>query len=128
MKQILGRVSKKIALDNNIPEHSNKPIVLYDNDKRHCKKHMDEFPSKESFYYVMTNLDYIISNPDEVFYVKAKDTLEYYKFFDELGITIRVKVEPGRELKMKTLFPVKQTKLENKRKNRDYNKYVVGIE
>jgi len=128
MKRILGRVSKKIAIENDILDYANKPIVLYDNDRRHCAKHMHEFANKHVFHYVMDNLETIIEDPDEVFYVKSKQTLKYYKYFDDLGITIRVKVEPGRELKMKTMFVVKKTKLSNRQKNKYYNMYVVGAE
>lgn len=73
----------------------------------------------------MDNLEYIIEKPDEVFYVKRKNTLEYYKTFD-IGVTVRVKVEPGNELKVKTVFTVTKTKIENRRKKENYNKYVLN--
>ncbi len=124
MKRILGRVTKKIAESNNIDEYANKKIVLYDNDRRHCEKHIKDFGDKKAFHYVMDNLEYIIDNPDHVFYIKNKSTLEYYK---TLGpeVTVRVKIEPGTELKVKTVFPVKREKIENRIKHETYNKYVV---
>ena len=128
MKRILGRVTKKIAIENNIPEYANKSIVLYDNDRRHCNKHMGEFASKQAFHYVMDNLETIIAEPDEVFYVKTKKTLEYYKFIEDLGITIRVKVEHGKELKMKTMFVVNETKLKHRQRDKYYNMYVKSSE
>lgn len=38
MKQILGKVSKDVAIKCGIPEHSNKRIVLYPNDKKTLRK------------------------------------------------------------------------------------------
>ena len=121
MKRILGKITNKIAHINGIPQYANKDIVLYDNDRKHCEKHMHEFANKQAFYYVMNNLEIIIDEPDKVYYVKAKDTLEYYKFFSNLGITIRVKLEPGKkEVKMKTMFTVKPKKVMNKEKDKYY--------
>ena len=125
MKRILGKVKKEIAIKNNIEEYADKKIVLYDNERKHCEKHMYEFGDKKTFHYIMDNLEYIIENPDEVFYVKRKNTLEYYKTFD-IGVTVRVKVEPGNELKVKTVFTVTKTKIENRRKKEYYNKYVLN--
>lgn len=129
MKRILGKIKKDIAIENGIPEYANKSIVLYDNDRKHCeKRHMHEFASKQAFHYVMDNLEVIICEPDKVYYVKTKDTLEYYKFFEDLGITVRVKLENGKkEAKVKTMFIVKPKKLENKEQNKYYNMYVVGV-
>lgn len=50
MKRILGKVKKEIAIKNNI----------------------EEYADKKTFHYIMDNLEYIIENPDEVFYVKRK--------------------------------------------------------
>ena len=124
MKRILGRVTKEIAEENGLNEYANKKIVLYDNDRKHCEKHIVDFGDKKTFHYVMDNLEYIIEEPDYVFYVKNKKTLEYYKTLGT-DVTVRVKVEPGSELKVKTVFPVNQTKIDNRIKNKDYNKYVV---
>ena len=128
MKRILGKVTRKIAKENNIEEQANKKIVLYDNDRKHCQnKHAKEFGDMKTFHYVMDNLEYIIENPDHVFYVKNNSTLEYYKTFD-FGITVRVKVEEGPELRVKTVFTVKNTKIENRLKDKEYNKYVISEE
>lgn len=130
MKQILGKVSKKVATTCGIPEHINKKIVLYPNDKRHCeKRHLQDFSNKKHFYYVMSNLDYIIAEPDFVCYNKKKDTLEYYKDIGQ-DISIRVRVENGPELKIKTFFPVEKDKVEDRKAKSKfqeaYNKYVIN--
>lgn len=91
----------------------------------------------------MDNLEYIIEKPDCVFYVKGYDviedkitgkkikierySLEYYKELDQ-NITVRVKVDDGRELKVKTVFPVDKEKIERKIEKDIYNQYVMTEE
>lgn len=124
MKRILGKLSRKIVEKYGLYEHKNKKIVIYDNDRKHCeKKHSSEFKSKKAFHYTMDNLEYIINNPDYIFYTKGYDkvknkkieryTLEYYKKIDE-NITVRVRVDNEKELKVKTVFPVKEEKIRYK--------------
>lgn len=128
VKKFLGRVTEDIAIKNDIKEYANKRIVLYDNDRRHCeKRHAHEFKNIDDFNYVMDNLDIIINNPDYVFYVKNKNTLEYYKSF-KCGITVRVRVEPRNELKVKTVFTVNEYKIKNRIAFETYNKYVISEE
>lgn len=130
MKQILGKVEKDIAIKFGIPEYANKKIVLYPNDKRHCeKRHLNDFANKKHFYYAMSNLDNIITNPDLVYYNPTKDTLEYYKDIGQ-DISVRVRVENGPELKVKTFFPVEKEKIEDRKSKikfqEAYDKYVVN--
>ena len=124
MKQVLGKVEKEIIEKYNVPkEHLNKKIVLYPNDKRHCKnRHLKNFDSAEQFYYVMSNLEYIIEEPDLVYYNEKKATIEYYR---ELGkdISIRIRVDLGNELRMKTMFPVEKDKLEDREQKLLIEKY-----
>ena len=144
MKRILGRLSKDIVDKYNLWEHEDKKIVIYDNDRKHCEnKHAHQFKDKKTFHYIMDNLEYIIEEPDEVFYIKGYDiefdretrtkikverySLEYYKKF-EGNITVRVRVDDSRELKVKTVFPVDEGKVENKKKKELYQKYVLTEE
>lgn len=91
----------------------------------------------------MDNLEYIIEKPDRVFYTKGYDevkdkstgktikveryTLEYYKNLDG-DVTVRVRVDSGRELKVKTVFPVNDVKVLNKARKELYNQYVITEE
>lgn len=144
VKRILGRVSTEIIEEHNLQEHTNKKIVIYDNDRRHCeKKHAHQFKDIKTFHYIMDNLEYIIENPDYVFFTKGYDerknkktgkkeiveryTLEYYKNFED-DITVRVRVDDGNELKVKTVFPVNSQKVKNKIEKDIYNKYVITEE
>lgn len=142
MKRILGRISKEVVNKYDLQEHEDKKIVLYDNDRRHCEnKHAHQFKDKKTFHYIMNHLEYIIEEPDLVFYVKGYDviydketktkskverySLEYYKKFED-DVTVRVKVDDGRELRVKTVFPVNGEKVKNKLKAEIYNKYVMS--
>lgn len=126
MKRVLGRVTKEIADKFNLEDYKNKAIVMYDDARRHCyNKHLEEFGDSKTFHYIMDNLEDIICNPDDVFYIKNKETLEYYKTY-AFGITVRVKVVPGKELKVKTVFKVKRTKVENRKQNEIENQYIIN--
>ena len=54
-------------------------------------------------------------------------SLEYYKELDQ-NITVRVKVDDGRELKVKTVFPVDKEKIERKMEKDIYSRYVMSEE
>jgi len=144
VKRILGRVSTEIIEEYKLQKHANKKIVIYDNDRRHCEKeHAHQFKDTKTFHYIMDKLEYIIENPDYVFFTKGYDerknkktgviekierhTLEYYKTFED-DITVRVRVDDGNELKVKTVFPVNGKKIENKIKKDIYNKYIITEE
>lgn len=132
IKQIIGTLDKKIAIKYGIPEYANKKIVLYPNDRRHCeKRHLQDFPDSKNFYYVLSRLDLIIDSPDIVFYNKKNSSLEYYKNIGN-NISVRVRVEPGNELRVKTFFPVNETKVKEKEAKvkflESYDQYVVGEE
>lgn len=126
-KQILGVVDKNTIKKYNIPaEFTNKKIVLYSNDKRHCeKRHLKDFPNKNNFYYVLANLDYIFQKPDFVYYHKSNDTLEYYRTMGE-DISVRVRIENSPEFKIKTFFPVEPGKIEERKQKAIEDKYIIN--
>lgn len=132
MKRILGEVSDDIVEQWDILDQNGKKIVMYPEAKEHSKeRHIDEYPSEEDYYFVMASLEEIIDNPDYVFYDKSKQGLEYYKKITE-HILVAIRVNDGRELKVKSVYPVEQEKIENRKKKEEqmklYNKYVVGVE
>lgn len=143
MKRILGKITKETVEKYHLQEHENKKIVIYDNDRKHCEKeHLKEFKDRKTFHYIMDNLEYIIENPDYIFYVKGYDkvknkdnhievierySLEYYKKLD-IDITVRVRVDNSKELKVKTVFPVDENKIALKLKNEKKKQYVISEE
>ena len=132
MKRVLGKVSKEIAKNWNINEHKNKKIVIYEEAIKHStERHIDDYETIEDYYYVMNSLEKIINNPDYVFYDKSKKGLEYYKHLKS-NILVAVRVNNGKELKVKSVYPVKRSKIDNRKKKEEemklYNKYVVCID
>ena len=132
MKRILGEISDDIIAKWNLEEYKNKKIVLYPEAKEHSKeKHLEQYASKDDYYFVMNSLEDIIKNPDYVFYDKSKDRLEYYKNIKGY-ILVAVRIKPGKDLRVRSIYPVKQTKIENRKKKemymKMYNKYVVSVE
>lgn len=127
MKQILGQVSKDIILNYNVPpKYLNSKIVLYPNDKRHCeKRHLKDFKEPSHFYYVMSNLDYIIQNPSYVYYFQSKNTIEYYCNIGQ-DISVRIRVDDGKELKVKTIFPVEKEKIEERKQREIEDHYIIN--
>ena len=131
MKRVLGKVSKEIAENWDINEHKNKKIVIYEEAIKHSmERHIDDYETIEDYYYVMNSLEKIINNPDYVFYDKSKKGLEYYKQLKS-DILVAVRVNNGKELKVKSVYPVKRSKVENRKKKEEemklYNKYVVSV-
>lgn len=132
MKRVLGEVTKEIADNWDIKEYRNKKIVIYPDKKEHAKeKHINDYEKEEDYYYVMDSLETIINSPDYVFYDKSKQGLEYYKEV-KVNVLVAVRVVPGNELKVKSVYPVEKTKIENRKKKEEqmklYNKYVIGTE
>lgn len=132
MKRILGEISDAIITKWNLEDYRNKKIVLYPEAKAHSKeKHLKQYASINDYYFVMDSLEDIIKNPDYVFYDKSKDGLEYYKNVRGY-ILVAVRIKPGKDLRVRSVYPVKQTKIDNRKKKemdmKMYNKYVVGVE
>lgn len=124
-KEYITIVSTKVGIDCNRPDLVGKSIVIYDNDKKHCyKRHYSEFENPRDFSFIMKNLDYVINQCDFVLYNDKNNSLEYYKKLKN-NISIRVKVENSKELKIKTFFILSDEKYELKRNRMAYNKYVI---
>lgn len=132
MKRILGEVSNEIVQKWQLDEYKNKKIVMYPETKEHSRdRHIGDYESEEDYYFVMDSLEDIIKNPDYVFYDKSKAGLEYYKNVRG-NILVAVRIVPGKELKVRSVYPVEQEKIDNRRKKemdmKMYNKYVVAVE
>lgn len=128
MKRILGQINNEIIEQWELYEHKNKKIVMYPEAKEHSKdRHINDYPSIEDYYIIMDSLEKIIQNPDYVFYDKSKKGLEFYKKIKS-NILVAIRVDDGKELKVKSVYPVENTKIENRKKKEEqtklYNKYV----
>lgn len=112
----VGILKEEIAEYWGIEEHKNKPILVYDNRKKHViDSHLQDFGSVEEIEKVYNNLTNIIKNPDYVFYNSNTRGLEYYKKIDS-DICVAVRINPGKVLKIKSWYPANSSKIANRKK------------
>lgn len=128
MKRILGEITKEVVEQWNLNEHRNKKIVMYYDRKEHCKdRHLKDFKNESNYYFVMDSLEEIVKSPDYVFYNKNTFGLEYYKKLNE-NILVAVRISDGKELKVRSVYPVSQNKIENRKKKEEEEKMCLLIE
>lgn len=112
----IGILDSRIAEKWGISEHKNKPILVFDNKREHViDNHLEDFGNEANVDKVYNSLSNIIKKPDYVYYDSNKKGLEYYKKLDN-NICVAVRVNPGRTLKVKSWYPVKESKIENRKK------------
>ena len=118
----VGKLEPTIATYWDIKNHSNKPILVYEDRIEHViSSHIKDFSSKEEILKIYDKLPIIINKPDYVFYNKNNNGLEYYKKLSD-NVCVAVRVNNGNVLKVKSWYPVTKTKIKN-RKLKD-SKYI----
>lgn len=118
----VGKLEPTIATYWDIKNHSNKPILVYEDRIEHViSSHIKDFSSKEEILKIYGKLPIIINKPDYVFYNKNNNGLEYYKKLSD-NVCVAVRVNNGNVLKVKSWYPVTKTKIKN-RKLKD-SKYI----
>lgn len=118
----VGKLEPTIATYWDIKNHSNKPILVYEDRIEHViSSHINDFSSKEEILKIYGKLPIIINKPDYVFYNKNNNGLEYYKKLSD-DVCVAVRVNNGNVLKVKSWYPVTKTKIKN-RKLKD-SKYI----
>lgn len=112
----LGTLSENISEYWKIQEHKNKPILVYNDRKKHViDNHLKDFGTVEKIEEVFKYLPTIINKPEYVFYNKKTKGLEYYKRIDS-DICVAVRVNSGKVLKVKSWYPANKSKLKNRMK------------
>lgn len=112
----VGFLKPEIAEYWGIKEHKNKPILVYDDIKEHVlARHTKDFGKEKDVEYIYNSLSEIIKKPDYVYYDSEKKGLEYYKNISP-NVCVAVRVNSGKVLKIKSWYPVKQSKINNRRK------------
>lgn len=112
----LGVLDEKIAEYWNIPEHKNKPILVFDDRIEHVKeRHLTDFENEQEIHKIYNLLPNIIKKPDYVYYNNNQKSLEYYKTIDK-NICVAVRIGPGKTLKVRSWFTVKKSKIINRQK------------
>ena len=112
----LGILDSNIADIWHLDEHKNKPILVFDDRIDHVKtRHLKDFNSEEEIYEVYNNLSSIIKKPDLTFYNEKNKSLEFYKKIGD-NICVAVRINYGKVLKVKSWYPVNNTKIINRSK------------
>ncbi len=115
----IGTLKEEIAEYWKISEHKNKPILIYTDRKQHViENHLKDFNSLEEIENIFNNLNIVIKNPDYVYYNSKTKGLEYYKKMDS-DICVAVRINSGKVLKVKSFYPVKMSKIENRKKKEE---------
>ena len=128
MKRVLGEITKDVVEQWGLKEHQGKKIVMYYDRREHYKqRHLKDFENESNYYFVMDSLEEIIKSPDYVFYNEITLGLEYYKKLNE-NILIAVRISDGKELKVRSVYPVSQNKIENRKKKEETLKILPLLE
>lgn len=112
----VGVLDEKIANNCGIPEHKNKPILVYDNRIEHVlDHHLVDFGNKENVMCAYNKIPIVIKKPDYYFYNKKTNGLEYYKKFNN-NLCVAVRISLGKVLKVKSWYPPNKNKIANRKK------------
>ena len=110
MKKELLRINKeyvdRYSLDSCF---IGKSIVIYDDRYEHIEKHEAEFSSNDEYYNALNNIKYIVNNPDFIRVDINKKGMYFIKTLRD-NIMVVIRVSNSRELKVRTLYPINNTK------------------
>ena len=117
--EYVGKLDFNIAKYWNLEEHSNKPIVIYKDRKKHIiDNHLNDFGSIEYIDYIWSKLPLIIKKPTSVFYNEKTKGLEYYKKIDNT-IVVAVRISFSSTLKIRSFYPANKNKLNNRQAKKE---------
>lgn len=126
--KFLGTLNETIATYWQLDRHKNKPILVFDDRIEHVKnRHLSEFGSEEKVMDSYNKLNSIIKKPDFTFYNSKNNSIEFYKKYKG-GLCVAVRVSPGKYLKVRSWFPVKNTKYNNRKKSSEEHFYLTDKE
>ncbi|MWV57208.1 PBECR3 domain-containing polyvalent protein [Streptococcus zhangguiae] len=106
MKKV-GQLTKKIIEEFGLSFEEGTEILLSSKRKKHMEKHRDEFSDFEKTF---ERIDEIVQNPDYVGRHPNGQSLEYIKKLDG---NVLVAVRLSEKLSVRTMYVIKDTKLEN---------------
>ena len=105
--QIVGSLSENIINLFNLSYEKDSKILLTKDRKKHMLKHKNEFSDFEKTY---SRIDEIIQNPEFVGMHPSGESIEFIKRLDE---TVLVAVRLNKNLNVKTMYVISETKLNN---------------
>lgn len=115
-KKLIYTIDEKYINEHNLDSsYLNKNIVIYSDRYDHISKHKNEFSDISSYNNAINNIDYIVSSPDFIVIDNKRNCLEFIKTMDD-NVLVAVRISKSNDLKVKTLYPISETK-----KNKLYN-------
>lgn len=121
-KEIIGYLSVDFCSKHNISQFSGKSIVVYKDRYSYFEKHKDEYKSESSYQQTISSLTDIISNPCFVFYNEDTNGIEFFAKIDET-VLVAVRADlSATELKIRSIYPTNEGKLNNRKKKKNLSK------
>ena len=123
----VGILEEKIANECGIPEHKNKPILVYKDRVDHViDHHLKDFENEENILNAYNNIHNVIKKPDYYFYNKKTRGLEYYKNLSD-NLCVVVRINPGKVLKVRSWYPPNKNKIANRNKKEQKERELVEL-
>lgn len=116
-KKLIYTIDEKYINEHNLDSsYLNKNIVIYSDRYDHISKHKKmSFSDISSYNNAINNIDYIVSSPDFIVTDNKRNCLEFIKTMND-NVLVAVRISQSNDLKVKTLYPISETK-----KNKLYN-------
>lgn len=80
-------------------------IVIYPDRYLHIDKHRDEYIYSETYEYIKSNLNKLVSSPDFVVVNNKNQSMNFVKKLSE-NVLIAISINVKKELRVKTVFPI----------------------
>ncbi|MBQ7031784.1 MAG: hypothetical protein IJN13_05440 [Bacilli bacterium] len=111
--KIIGQISDEILEKYKICMFRNTQIIQPSGLYKHISKHIDEFENIETYNYVVSNLSWIISCPDFVYYELPRNSLLYFKTLTEsVCVVVKLNLIKNKYAYVASVYPVSKRKIE----------------
>lgn len=92
-------------------------IALYDDRINHIERHREDFTDPLFLDIVFRDLSLIVSNPDFISEDKKNNSLQIVKKMED-NVLVAVRISSGPILKIKTIYPINETKYNKLKTNK----------
>ena len=97
--------------------YKDKTIALYDDIINHIERHREDFTDPLFLDIVFRDLSLIVSNPDFISEDKKNNSLQIVKKMED-NVLVAVRISSGPILKIKTIYPINETKYNKLKTNK----------
>lgn len=97
--------------------YKDQTIALYDDRINHIERHREDFTDPLFLDIVFRDLSLIVSNPDFISEDKKNNSLQIVKKMED-NVLVAVRISSGPILKIKTIYPINETKYNKLKTNK----------